>query len=108
MNPLIKFSKNWNNKLDNLCFTSIMHHDKTKYDYYHKHTSQVFDVFLEGKRHRQAKLISIALFKFGNIPQLVLAIDTGKVNYTENVNIFQKFSMVDKDSMMIVLLFEKV
>ena len=108
MNPIIKFSKNWNNKLGNFCFTTIRLHDKTKYDYYHKNIGKVFDVFLNGQKYSQAKLVTLESIKFKDIPKILLAIDTGKFNYFENVDILKKFGMYSVDSEMIVLLFEKV
>ena len=108
MDPIIKFSKNWNNKLSNLCFTSLMLHDKTKYDYYHKNTGKVFDIFLDGKRHSKAKLVSMETIIFKDIPKIVLAIDTGKFNYFENTDVLKKNKIYNVDSQMIVLLFEKV
>lgn len=108
MNPIIKFSKNWNNKLNNYCFTTIRLHNKTKYDYYHKNIGKMFDVFLEGKKHTRAKLVVLQTMKFEDIPKSLLSVDTGKFNYFENVDIMKKFGMYDIHSLMIILLFEKV
>jgi len=108
MNPIIKFSNNWNNKLDNFCFTSVRKIKSPNFSYYQGSISKTFDVFLEGKLYTQAKLVSVSTYKFSNIPQLLLAIDTGKVNFTENVDIFRKFGLVDRDDMMMVLFFAKV
>lgn len=108
MDPIIKFSKNWNNKLNNYCFTAIKLHTKDKYDYYHKNKGKMFDVFLKGTRHTQAKLVTLETIKFKDIPKILLAIDTGKFNYFENVEIFKKFGTYGVDSDMIILLFEKV
>ncbi len=108
MNRIIKFSKNWNGKLDNHHFTTIRLYDERKLKYYLSNVDAMFDVFLEGKRYGQAKLTIVSLYQFGAIPQILLAIDTGKVNYTENIDIFKKFGMYDKNTEMIILLFEKI
>ena len=108
MNPIIKFCKNWNNKLDNFCFTTIRNRNDRTFKYYSDNLDKVFDVFLKGQRYTQARLISVTLYEFHNIPQIILAIDTGKVNYTENFDIFKKFGMYDHYAPMMILLFEKV
>jgi len=108
MNSIIKFSKNWNNKLNNYCFTAIKLHTKDRFDYYHKNLGKVFNVFLEGKLYTEAKLETIESIKFKDIPKILLAIDTGKINYFENVDVLKKFGKYNMDSQMIVLLFVKV
>lgn len=108
MNPIIKFSNNWNDKLDNFVFTTIGVSDARKLRYYRQSIDKVFDVFLKGKRYTQASLKIVSLYQFGAIPHILLAIDTGKINYTENVDIFKKFGLYDDNTEMIILLFEKI
>lgn len=108
MKPIIKFSKNWNNKLNNSLFTTIRGYDKEKLAYYQRCIDKAFDVYLDGIKYTQARLKIVSLYPFSAIPNILLAIDTGTVNHLENIAIFRKFGMVDPNAEMIILLFKKV
>jgi len=77
MGNKIRFTKNWNNKLDQKYFSTIRKFTKDKYFYYIEHKGEVFDVILNGKKHCEAKLVSVEERKFVDIPDALIMTDTG-------------------------------
>lgn len=83
----IKFSHNWNNKLDCNIFTTIR--DATdKFDYFRSMQGRVVDILLNGKRYCRAKVKLVRYGDLSQIPEDVKVNDTGTEDYSE---IFNKF-----------------
>lgn len=72
----IKFSKNWNNKLNNTYFTTIRLHTLDKYYYYKGAINETFDILLKGVSLKQVELISMRLITIAKLCTLDL-------NYTD-------------------------
>ena len=100
----IKFSHNWNNKLNNEYFTTIRKYTDAKFDYYKDKVGEVFSVLLKGKEICKAELISVEMKNFDNIPEALFIIDTGTETYK---NVFGMFGIVDTD-IVIILVFRKI
>jgi len=77
MGNKITFIKNWNNKLDQKYFSTIRKFSKGKYFYYIERKGEVFDVILNGKKHCEAKLISVETKLLVDIPDALIMTDTG-------------------------------
>jgi len=103
----IKFSHNWNNKLDNSVFTTIRKFTEEKYVYYDSNVNKIFDVLLNGKLKSKAKLIRIQVCPYLNIPEEVLVLDTGETNLISVQTIFEKFGLKYIQDKMITLWFKK-
>jgi hypothetical protein len=106
MNKKLYFSHNWNNKLDQLYFTTIRNHKNSKFDYYRDNLYNKFDVMLNSEVHTTAELIGIEVKQFLNISYGLILIDTGIENKFEQLELFQKFGMVSRESQMIILTFK--
>jgi len=103
MKPKIKFSKNWNNKLNCEFFTTIRKFNKKKYDFYLKYYDVVFDVILKGKKICEAKLVDIEKIKLSEITPALLYIDTGQFH---PLDVFKNFG-IKSDDFVILLLFRR-
>jgi hypothetical protein len=96
---IIKFSHNWNNKLNNKVFTTIRRDWPAKLDYYRRATNSIFQICLKGEYHSQAQLDSVKPIRFSMIPHALLATDTGTSFYTA---IFDKFGIRGDDKVLIL------
>lgn len=105
----IKFSHNWNNKLNNHVFTTIRKWTKEKYDYYNK--LQINDtnllVTLNKRIIKQVKLFSVYTEEYGFIPQVLLQLDTGMIDRCKIDSLFKRFG-ISSHNKVIILTFETV
>ncbi len=102
----IKFSHNWNNKLNNNIFTTIRKYTPEKYKYYLDLKSYDFDVILNGKKFKEVKLVGIEIKKFKDIPSEVLILDTGILSIIDIEKVFYKFGLNTIQDEMIILIFK--
>ena len=102
--PTIRFSKNWNNKLDNEYFSTIRIFSPGNWKYYNELINNEFDVFLGRDKRGTARLLAVEAWLFRDIPKTLKIIDTGTEDYER---IFQKFGISDS-SMTILLSFRRV
>lgn len=94
MNKTIKFSHNWNHKLDCDIFTTIRKYEKSKSDYYKP--GDMFDVLLCNEFKTRAELIGKSTHIFGDLVnwQLdVLRLDVGLYESDKVCDIFAKFKI---------------
>ena len=70
-NKYIRYSQNWNNKLDNWVYTSIRKHN----DYFEH--SQIYDALLQDKFYHTAQLLHKGVYKGIDIPEVRWWTDTG-------------------------------
>lgn len=87
--PLIRFSKNWNGKLDskNGTFTTI----RKNPDYYKKFLSKEYTVMFLGKEYCRAFLMEHQKFdSYLDIDKNIIEDDTG-LPYAEAVKVLHKF-----------------
>lgn len=80
---IIKFSTNWNNKLDCKCFTTIRLMSK-KYA-----ISNVYDIELKNVLHSRAQIVNICYTILDNLNDFNCYLDTG-YSVEETKNIFKK------------------
>ena len=75
----IKFSKNWNNKLDNDYFTTIRLYNKDKFDYYYNLFEKKEDVMilLNDKEKCIVKIVDIEVRLIRDIPDWSVMVDVG-------------------------------
>jgi len=103
----IKFSHNWNNKLDNNIFTTIRRWTPRKFKYYNDHVFDLFDIELNGKRIGSAILMGVSrkakLEEIDEADPMLLQLDTGSA---EPFEVFKMFGVKPKTDV-IVLLFQK-
>lgn len=103
----IKFSHNWNNKLNNDIFTTIRSYTQEKFIYYDSKVGEQYGIILNHKVKCNAQLFRIQVKKYIEIPQEVLVLDTGETDFISIQTIFEKFGMKDINDKMIVLWFKK-
>jgi hypothetical protein len=109
MENVIKFSHNWNNKLDCGVFTTIRNATEEKYNYYKDSRAQVFNVQLKGKGIiKKANLMQVRKMKYALIEYSILAFDTGIIDPVEQLALFQKFGMKEITSEMLILTFSSI
>jgi len=107
MNPKIRFSKNWNNKLNQKYFTTIRKYSKSRLTYYLNRENKIFDVMLNGKKVCEAKLISAEAMQFIDLPDAFLMVDTG-LPLNEAIELFKKMGIETVTDSVIILTFRKV
>lgn len=102
----IKFSHNWNNKLNNEYFTTIRStgYDDKKFDYYSEKVGEVFSVILKGKEICKAELIFVEARDIDDICEALLIIDTGTQNY---MDVFRRFGIEGYEDV-IILTFRRI
>lgn len=108
----IKFSHNWNNKLNGFVFTTIRKWEAEKADYYFRNKGQVFTVLLNAKVFGSARLLEVYVesiedllgLEGWSVPALLLKLDTGLTDLSTILDLFRKFGVTDK---IIILLFER-
>jgi len=98
----IKFSHNWNNKLNHNIFTTIRKYTEEKYHYYNDLMGSNFDVLLNNEKIKEANLIDIDICDFKTIPNGLLHVDTGMVNNYEIEDLFAKFGISENDRVLIL------
>jgi hypothetical protein len=103
----IKFSHNWNNKLNNNIFTTIRNYSDSKYNYYVLNLNKDFDILLNGEKFNNSKLIDITQIKYSDIPIELLRLDIGISDPSEISQLFISFGMKSFDSKMLILTFIK-
>lgn len=105
--PIIRFSHNWNKKLDGNIFTTIRKYDEKKFEYYNSLLGHVFVVKLNNVWYSEAKLLACYIEKFSDVSTILLRLDTGISDITNITNLFEKFRIGLQDKV-IILLFERI
>jgi len=96
----IKFSYNWNNKLNCNCFTTIrIANNKYK-------VGETYDIYLKDKLLFKAQIIEIKPFRLDQINEFIARLDTGysKQETTEIIKRMYKNPNVDKLNFYLILL----
>lgn len=101
----IRFSHNWNNKLDQTIFTTIRKYDFKKWNYYKAQENKEFEVWLNGRSHCKATLINADFDLLEKLPVGLICSDTG-MEPEEAKKLFKKFG-IDKHYNVIVLTFKR-
>ncbi len=75
----IKFSENWNNKLDGDYFTTIRLYNKEKFDYYYElfEKKEEVAIMLKDKEKCIAKIIDLEVRMMRDIPSFSVIVDVG-------------------------------
>jgi len=73
----IRFSRNWNNKLNSSFFSTIRLAQPVNLRYYLDKEGHVFNVLLKNKVLGTARLISVREVRLSEIPDELLILDTG-------------------------------
>ena len=103
----IKFSHNWNNKLNTKVFTTIRKWNRNKEEYYRSAIGEIFKVDLGGHQLPLVKLVNVDIIEYAHIPVTVLAQDVGYTSREKADQIFARFGIANFDRV-IILLFERV
>lgn len=104
----IRFTKNWNGKLNQRIFTTIRK-CKANEDYYGEKAGNVFSVLLAGFAPFNARLISAKRYRFEQIPDELLALDTGHTDPKAAIAVFESFyGAFPRTDQFYILLFERV
>ena len=99
----MRFTQNWNNKLDCKYFTTIRKYDAAKFAYYDGKLNELDGICIGNENYCSAKLIKIVVCKLSEIDVLLKILDTGTLNYQD---VFSKFGLKDNSEVM-VLLYER-
>ncbi len=103
MENIIKFSYNWNNKLNCDCFTTIRFSKK-----YVNKINQKFKVYLKDKFLFNAILLKVKPFKLRGLTDWLCFIDTG-YNKETTLDIIKKmYKNIKDDDIIYILLFCRV
>ncbi|HDZ61144.1 MAG TPA: hypothetical protein ENH46_05550 [Candidatus Pacearchaeota archaeon] len=89
----IKFSHNWNGKLDLRVFTTIRGWTSDKEKYYENLVGYDFEVLLKGKLKCIVELQKVEVFEFSDIPMGLKMMDTGHIEDIAG-DIFSHFGLV--------------
>ncbi len=89
----IKFSHNWNGKLDFAVFTTIRTWTQNKEDYYNSLIAHRFEVLLKGKKKCIAELQEVEVMEFSDIPSALIMYDTG-LPMNEAGEVFAQFGLI--------------
>lgn len=68
----VRFSTNWNNKLDCKCFTTIRLHNDKKYV-----VGEIYDIYLNDEYRGPAKLLEKRKLHLQKINEFIARLDTG-------------------------------
>ena len=85
----IKFSKNWNNKLNCLFFTTIRLATKEKVTYYESNVGNTFEVKVENDVHSKAILKTTSVLKLCELKHQLVFLDAG-MNYIDFCDMMKK------------------
>lgn len=102
MMPQIKFSENWNRKLDNYIFTTVRKFTEEKYKYYQDQIDKHFEVMLEGNVIGFAKLIEVEKRNFLDVGRTMLRLDTGIISGDAIMRLFDEFGIKQNDKVIIL------
>lgn len=80
----IDFSNNWNNKLDNIYFTTIRLYNQKKYT-----TKNNFNITLQHQFIKKAVIVDIRIIYLSEINDFIAGLDTG-YTVAECKNIFKR------------------
>lgn len=106
MNKQVKFSHNWNNKLDNDVFTTIRRYTPEKYRYYMSSVGETFDVVLKEKLYNTAILEGLFVAeKFSDIHDCIIMLDTGMTDPPKFNGLFANFG-IKVETKSIILVFK--
>lgn len=104
----IQFSHNWNHKLNNQIFTTIRGIGKRedKVRCYEMKEGEIFLVLLKNKPMGRARLISVSVHQYSELPKSLLMVDTGITKIDTINSVFEKFGVTENSSV-IILTFKK-
>lgn len=102
----IKFSKDWNSKLQKNIFTTIRLCNYEKWNFYKSREGDEFTILLKNKNIGKAGLINVEYINFNQLPTGLICADTG-FRKKEALKVYKKFG-IDDNSNVIVLTFERV
>lgn len=83
-NNVIRFSCNWNGKLNNRAFTTIRIHNPKKYT-----VGKTYNIELNGKPNGEAKLYEIRVLPLSHLNNFICYLDTG-YSRDETLKILQR------------------
>jgi hypothetical protein len=96
-NKILKFSTNWNNKLNCTVFSTIRKHT------HNVNIGDICDIELKGAVIKHAQCIHTEVMPFRDLNWATLAVDTGYL--AGAITIFKNFGIdTDKDSVKILIL----
>ena len=102
----IKFSHNWNNKLDNNIFTTIRRYTDEKRRYYNAQVGKPFISILNDKEHSICELLGTEVRILKDLTEGLVCVDTGQT-YEEALKTFKKFNC-SRDTEVIILTFKRI
>ena len=102
---IIRFSHDWNNKLENPVFTTIRKWDYKKEMYYGSAINAIFKILLNKYEKGFAKLIHVDTETLRMLPQALICSDTGMI-YNEALILFRSFG-IQPDDKVIILTYKK-
>ncbi len=104
----IKFSKNWNNKLDNHFFTTIRGHTVGRLNEWRSFLGRTIDIKLKGKGLiGLAVLKSVEFVRLKDIDRRLVMLDTG-MSYGQAINLFYELDEIMPHDNVIILMFERL
>ena len=96
----MRFTNNWNNKLNCSYFTTIRKYTSQKFKYYESKLNKVDAIYIKNVIFCRAKLVRIDICKLSEINIMLKIIDTGTSEY---LKVFDWFGLKDDDKVMLLL-----
>jgi hypothetical protein len=104
--PVIRFSQNWNKKLDTAAFTTLRLHNPMRHQ-----RLQVFKVMINSQHYCNAKLIAVKPMKLSEVDEYTARLDSGlpKHKFVEAIKRMYKSKGLMYDKQLFdLLLFERM
>lgn len=104
--PIVKFSENWNGKLNNKAFTTFRPHSPNHYK-----VGKIFTVSVAGRPFCNAKVLAIKTLKLNDITEFEARLDTGfsKLHFINTVKKMYKSRAFFYDKQLFdLILFERL
>jgi hypothetical protein len=99
----IKFSHNWNNKLNCNFFTTIRGYTEQKLIYYKNNIRGDFEIILKNKLHCISRLVDVRKYdKLSLVDRTVLMCDVGEYQVEKVFGIFAKFKIKSSDPVILL------
>jgi hypothetical protein len=104
---VIRFKKNWNNKLSCSAFTTIRRCSEEKMTFYSDNLGEVFDVEVSGIVECAARLIGMRKMLLKDIPEELVIVDTGSRTYEGAVNELAELGIVLGDCVLLLIFYRQ-
>jgi hypothetical protein len=104
---VIRFKKNWNNKLSCAAFTTTRKCTDEKIAFYSDNLGEVFDVEVDGVVECAARLIGMRKMLLKEMPEELVIVDTGSRTYESAINELSELGIVLGDYVLLLIFYRQ-